>query len=53
MQTYRISGAHELADIDSDFPLLKRAIVRHLVVWTLSKGGYMWLDVGLCGGGED
>jgi hypothetical protein len=27
--TYRISGAHELADIDGDLPLAKRIIVRH------------------------
>jgi hypothetical protein len=28
--TYRISGAHELGNIDGDFPLGEGAVVRHV-----------------------
>jgi hypothetical protein len=28
--TYRISGAHELGNIDGDFPLVEGAVVRHV-----------------------
>ena len=40
--TYRISGAHELGNIDGDFPLGEGAVIRHVDYIDIESGGVCW-----------
>jgi len=41
--TYRISGAHELGNIDGDFPLGEGAVFRHVDYINIYSGGVWWV----------